>query len=727
MIRKLIALLAIPSIAVAQQARLQLRVESQGHPVVQAQVMTGIDITATNAVGVARLMLGSGTHLVRVRHASFRTDSFRVTLARGADTTVKVELHPVIPDSEPVFVTSARGIRRLEDDPVRVDVVDREAVLRKTEMRPQDLKGFFTGTPGVRVQPTSAATGAAGVRLQGLKPRYSLMLADGLPLYGNGGIGLDLLQIPPADLEQIEVIKGPASALYGSNALAGTINLISRRPGNETNVLAHGTSESGGNLFGFSSKRFSDRFGHTTLVGAHYQDARDGDGDTWKELPEVHRFELRPRLFFNSPDGGSAFVTFGTTIERRNGGFVNDLAPDGSSYSERVATRRADVGLNVIRVTGASSVVQFRGSYNLNAVDHEFFDVAEDARRSTGFGELSYSFTDQYNQFLVGAAFDADMAEVKGPSASSANGTPIDYTYLTPALFLQNTFSITDHVWATAIARGDMHSKYGTFFSPRLSMLIKPAANWSVRLSGAHGFNAPTPFIEEVDPVGVHRVNGFESDAPRAVGAETADHGSVDVGATLGGFDLSGAVFATVLHHPVIAIPASGGRYSLVNSEFAHSARGIELSGAFGLGPLRINGLYTYTDSRERSSLTSKVESAAPYVPRHTGGADISWRHATRGTRIALGSFFTSRQLLNDDPALEVSKPYAVTGIQMSQKVGRFKLFANIENLTDVRQTKYAPVVLPARATDGRWTATPWAPLEGRTFSIGVRIPSGNE
>jgi iron complex outermembrane receptor protein len=387
-----------------------------------------------------------------------------------------------------------------------------------------------------------------------------------------------------------------------------------------------------------------------------------------------------------------------------------------------VNTRRADLGLSVTRVTGASSVVQLRGSYNLNAADHQFFDVTEDVRRSTGFGELSYSFTDQYNQFLVGAAFNADMANVKGPSASSASGTPIDYAYLTPALFLQNAFSITDHVSATATARGDIHSKYGIFFSPQLSVLLKPVENWSVRLSASHGFNAPTPFIEEVDPVGVHRVNGFESGAERAVGAETVDHGSIDVHGMISKLALKGTVFGTVIHHPVVAIPAAGGRYSFASSQFAHSARGAELSAVFNLAPLIFTGLYTYTDSRERSSLTSEVESAAPYVPRHTGGVDVAWNHARRGTRIALESFFTSRQLLKDDPALEVSKPYAVTGIQMSQKFGRFKLFANIENLTDVRQTKYAPVVLPARATDGRWTVTPWSPLEGRTFSVGVRL-----
>jgi hypothetical protein len=82
---------------------------------------------------------------------------------------------------------------------------------------------------------------------------------------------------------------------------------------------------------------------------------------------------------------------------------------------------------------------------------------------------------------------------------------------------------------------------------------------------------------------------------------------------------------------------------------------------------------------------------------------------------------------VTDDPNLLVSKPYAVTGILFSQKVGRFKLFANVENHTDVRQTKYSQLVLPLRAKDGRWTATPWGPLEGRTFSLGLRIHGGGD
>src|SRR4029078_5961876 len=85
-------------------------------------------------------------------------------------------------------------------------------------------------TAARRVQVTSPSLGAANVRVQGLRGRYTQLLADGLPLYGGHTGAIGLLQNPPLDLGQVEVIKGVASSLYGSSALGGVINLISRSP-----------------------------------------------------------------------------------------------------------------------------------------------------------------------------------------------------------------------------------------------------------------------------------------------------------------------------------------------------------------------------------------------------------------------------------------------------------------------------------------------------------------
>jgi iron complex outermembrane receptor protein len=129
-----------------------------------------------------------------------------------------------------VNVSATRSERRIEDDPVRVEVLGVEEVEEKLLMTPGDITMMLNETSGLRVQVTSPSLGGAAVRVQGLRGRYTQLLSDGLPLYGGQTGGLGLLQIPPMDLGGVEVIKGVASALYGGTALGGVVNLQSRRP-----------------------------------------------------------------------------------------------------------------------------------------------------------------------------------------------------------------------------------------------------------------------------------------------------------------------------------------------------------------------------------------------------------------------------------------------------------------------------------------------------------------
>ena len=116
---------------------------------------------------------------------------------------------------------------------MRVEVLNREEIEEKMLMTPGDIVMMLNEMGGMRVQATSPSLGAASVRIQGMRGRYTRFLSDGLPLFGEQVGALGLLQIPPMDLGQVEVIKGVASSLYGAGAMGGVVNLISRRPGKE--------------------------------------------------------------------------------------------------------------------------------------------------------------------------------------------------------------------------------------------------------------------------------------------------------------------------------------------------------------------------------------------------------------------------------------------------------------------------------------------------------------
>ena len=157
-----------------------------------------------------------------------------VKVAAGAVQDVVVELQAETTFEETLtVVASTRTEKRLEDQPMRVEVLGREEIEEKMLMTPGDIVMMLNEMGGMRVQATSPSLGAASVRIQGMRGRYTRVLSDGLPLFGEVG-GLGLLQIPPMDLGQVEVIKGVASALYGAGAMGGVINLLSRRPGRET-------------------------------------------------------------------------------------------------------------------------------------------------------------------------------------------------------------------------------------------------------------------------------------------------------------------------------------------------------------------------------------------------------------------------------------------------------------------------------------------------------------
>jgi hypothetical protein len=129
---------------------------------------------------------------------------------------IKLESQPTT--KEEVTVTATRTNTRVQDEPLRVEVLGREEVEEKLQMTPGDIAMLLNETAGLRVQVTSPSLGAASVRVQGLRGRYTQLLADGLPLYGGQSGSIGLLQIPPMDLGQVEIIKGVASSLSDRRA-----------------------------------------------------------------------------------------------------------------------------------------------------------------------------------------------------------------------------------------------------------------------------------------------------------------------------------------------------------------------------------------------------------------------------------------------------------------------------------------------------------------------------
>ncbi|MBW3628770.1 MAG: TonB-dependent receptor [Gemmatimonadetes bacterium] len=684
-------------------------VTSEGAPVAEALVRAGGVLRRTDASGSATLPLLAGTRTIRVEKLGFTPETVSIGVRQGADTTLAITLLPRAEELEGVVVSSTRRrtASRIEDEPLRVEVLAQEEVEEKLLMTPGDIAMMLNETSGLRVQNTSPSLGGANVRIQGLTGRYTQILSDGLPLYGGQSGSLSMLQIPPMDLGQVEVIKGTASALYGSSALGGVINLISRRPERERELLLNQTTLGGTDGVLWVADELSEQWGYTLLGGAHRQGQADVDGDGWADLPGYTRGVLRPRLFWNDGAGRSLFLTVGTTVENRSGGTREGrLTPAGNDFPEELETRRADAGVVGRFLVGGERLLTVRGSLSGQRHRHLFGDSRERDAHATAFAEVAYAGETARNAWVVGAAFQRE-------SYDAAHVAGFDFGYSIPSLFAQNELAPARWLTLALSGRLDGHSEYGTFLNPRVSVLFRPGA-WTARASLGTGYFAPTPFTDETEAVGLRRVLPLGR-----LRAERARSASFDLGRTVAGVELNATAFASRVEHPLQVLPM-GGSLRVANAPGPTRTFGGEMLARWSPAPFHLTATYTHLRSTEDDP-DRPGRRPVPLTPRHAAGIVGMWEEEGTG-RVGLELYYTGRQSLDENPYRDTSRPYLIMGLLVERRVGRARLFLNAENLLDVRQSRYEPLLLPARSPEGRWTTDAWAPLEGRTVNGGVRL-----
>ena len=725
--------------SLAPDAVLLVEVVSEGTPVEGAEVRAepvqtappraAVSLTATtDGQGRARLQLPAGDHLLRVTRLGFQAETRQVTLAHDEEVGLRIELTPQVLEAEGLVVTSTRTGRRVQDEPLRIEVLDREEIEEKVLMAPGHIAMLLAETGGVRVQTTSPSLGSANVRIHGMRGRYTQLLADGLPLYGGQAGSIGLLQIPPADLGQVEVIKGAASALYGGSALGGVVNLISRRPGDDptSELLLNGTHRGGQDLVGYHDAWLNETLGYSLLGGLHRQTPRDVDGGGWIDIPGHRRAVIRPRLFWSGPAGASGYLTAGFMTEAREGGTASGaLLPDGTPFPETLDTRRTDVGYTLRLPVGEALATEVRGSIMEQRHDHGFGGREEGDRHRTAFVETTLAgarHSGTLSHWVLGLALQGDRYR-------SESYPDFDYDFTVPAVFAQADVEPGEGLTVSGSLRWDVHSEYGDQLSPRISALYRTGP-WNVRSSAGGGFFAPTPFVEEIEAVGLRRL------APLGeLEAERAWNASLDVGRFVGPLEVNAILFASRIRDAVQLVPVRGEG----SEESAAGLRGVQVANVAGLtrfagsellaryrqGDISVTG--SWTQLRATEPVPGEAgRRTVPLTPRHTVGLVAMWEDHDRGL-LGIESYITGRQELDDNPFRTASRRQVDLGILGEVRRGPLRVFVNLENLLDMRQGRWDPIVRPHPTRSGQWTVDAWAPLEGRVLSAGIRIVLGGD
>ncbi len=399
---------------------------------------------------------------------------------------------PAAPDSllyleiEPVVVTATRGAERLGDLAVPADVLTREDAHARGTVRLGDLLAEIGGYTPVHAFGT-------GVQIQGLGPDYTLILIDGEPVVGRLNGTLDLNRLGLYGVERVEVVRGPFSSLYGSDALAGVINLITRqavepfRGEAAFRLESHGTRDAAADV---SLNRGSVQ-GRLTL---HSYRAGGYDLDAATPLPTVPSYgglDLSTRLDVALPASFHAGVRarFGTEDQRE--GTDVSLPPGAQPLTGQGLRTDWSVAANVERPL-------WRGTKATARLYTSRFQTETTLSSATG-GLLNSRFDQSYHKgevqldALIGARHVVTLGG--GGVAERVEADRIGggvRASESAFVFAQEQWLPSRLLEVTASARFDAHGDYGSRLSPAFAVLVKPSDALRLRLSLGSGFKAPT-------------------------------------------------------------------------------------------------------------------------------------------------------------------------------------------------------------------------------------------
>ncbi|HNJ58298.1 MAG TPA: TonB-dependent receptor plug domain-containing protein, partial [Chitinophagaceae bacterium] len=413
--KKIIALLLVVMVCISSNVKAQHTIVTKVFNHENDEVLQGVLIkiaktnirTVTNENGVGVLKnVPKGNFKIEFSYTGFESASVQVTVPQAKNDTLIVALHNHEEELEEVFVQSTRTSRTIKNSPTRVETISGEELDEKNNMRPANVSMLIHESTGMQLQQTSATTGNASIRVQGLDGRYTQLLKDGYPNFGNFANGLSVLEIPPLDLKQVEIIKGPASTLYGGGAIAGVVNFISKTPKEklEGNFILNQSNIGQSNIAGYLQQK-KGKFGFTVLAAYNYSKAYDVDKDDFSEIPKSNNYTIHPRLFFY-PDSKTT-ITIGNNLTQSNskGGDMQVIKGNsslGHVYFEKNTTTRNTVTLEADRKINSDSRFYLKQSFstfnrNLQTNNHEFAGLS-----TNSYTDLSYTFNKNNHTIISG-------------------------------------------------------------------------------------------------------------------------------------------------------------------------------------------------------------------------------------------------------------------------------------------------------------------------------------
>jgi iron complex outermembrane receptor protein/outer membrane receptor for ferrienterochelin and colicins len=693
-----------------------VQAEETKQPIAGARVsVRGTEISATtDATGRAELAgIPDGEQVIEIIAENYEIQELSLTFPL-ADQSEKLIFLKVNEVGE-VVISSTRTGREIDDEPTRVEAIDEEEVDEKSNMRPANVSMILNESTGIKVQQTSATSYTQSIRIQGLDGRYTQILKDGFPAFGGFSGSLSLLDIPPLDLKQVEIIKGPSATFYGGGAIAGVVNFISKEPSDApvTNMIFNQTSALGTDFSVFNTRKIN-RFGYTFLGSVNYQKEYDVDDDDFTELPKTLSFNINPRLFFYADEKTRLMIGNSTTYQNRKGGDVFVIRGRGNEFHQYFENNNSLRNITTVqfdRDFSAGRKIIARQSVAVFNREIEIPAYLFKGSQFNSYTDVSYFHPFKNHAFVFG--FNAVYDQFR-ENANSNNLIRRNETRTTFGGYVQDSFDLTEKLSLEAGFRLDAVKDYGTFALPRVSVLYRFTENLSSRFSVGLGYKAPSIFTEEAETLLFRNVlpigNGLKAERSRG--------GTFDVNYRnrIGekfSYSLNQMFFYTEIDNPLVLSENPNAAFSFSNAAEPVKSTGFETNLRASYDIVKLFAGYTYTSAKAKYLAGNQF---LPLTPKSKLNSSLLFEKE-ENFKAGIEAYYTSRQFLSNRFK---TRAYWVLGIFGEKSFGKFSLFINAENITDTRQSRFGQVVFPPHQNPT--FSEIYTHTEGRVFNGGIKI-----
>jgi outer membrane receptor for ferrienterochelin and colicins len=350
---------------------------------------------------------------------------------------------------------------------------------------------------GIQPQLNCNVCNTGDIHINGMEGPYTMILIDGMPIVSSLSTVYGLAGIPNSMVKRIEVVKGPASTLYGSEAVGGLVNIITKDAlGSEKLKIDFSATSIG--EYNADINTLIQAGKAVGLLGINYfnfQNKRDINTDNFTDVALQNRFSVFNKWNFKRNNSLNASLALRYINENRWGGELqwnSKFKGTDSLYGESINTNRVEAIGNVELAKQLNVDV----SYNYHLQDSYYGTVKYYASQQVAFAQLRWNKNINKHYLLMGIPFRYTYYDDNTPATEKQGKNNPTHSYL-PGIFIQDEWQVNNHFTTLMGLRYDYHNEHGSILTPRLSFKFSPDANNTLRFSFGNGYRVVNLFTED--------------------------------------------------------------------------------------------------------------------------------------------------------------------------------------------------------------------------------------